>query len=182
MLSQNEIALRPRFKFGINKNSETVLSAFEEAKKDKSPFVISRIDNHVFIRLANERGNFWSPQLHVEINAIEEKSSIVSGLVGPNPTAWTLFMFLHFLVAGLFFAFGIWSYTNIVLSNPFSLQISLTILTVIIWCLLYLVGRIGRTSCNDEIDTLFNFMHSVINNSKNKLQTETHLKLVRKLN
>jgi len=96
MLSPNEIALRPRFKFGINKNNETILSAFEEAKEDKSTFIISRIDNHVFIRLANERGNFWSPQIHIEVNAIEEKSSIVNGLAGPNPTAWTLFIFLHF--------------------------------------------------------------------------------------
>lgn len=182
MPSKNEIALRPRFKFGINKNNETVLSAFEEAKDNKSTFVISRIDNHVFIRPANEKGNFWSPQLHIEINAIEEKSCIINGLVGPNPTAWTLFIFLHFLVAGLFFAFGIWTYTNIILSNSYALQLSLTILTVVIWCLLYLIGRIGRASSNEEIDKLYNFMHSIINNSKNKPQKETHLELVRNMN
>lgn len=176
MPSKDDIALRPRFKFGINKDNEVILEAFEQAKSNQSLFILTRIDNHVFIRFSNEKQNFWSPQLHLNINKIDENSSIVSGLIGPNPTVWTLFMFLHFMVAGLFIAFGIWTYTNIRLSNSYSIQICFMLLTIIMWFLLYFIGRLGKASCGNEIEKLSEFMHGVLNKT-NKPQTETDLEL-----
>lgn len=162
MHSKNDIALRPRFKFDINKNSEVLLSAFEQAKSTQSLFVITRVDNHVFIRKSNEHRHFWSPQLQIEITEIDELSSSVSGLVGPNPTVWTLFMFLHFLIAGLFIAFGIWAYTNITLKTSYIVQISFMLLMVIIWFLLYFLGRIGKDSSDEEINDLYVFMQNTM--------------------
>ncbi|PKQ46931.1 GTP-binding protein [Confluentibacter flavum] len=162
MLSKNDIALRPRFKFEINKDKDTVLNAFVEAKSAQSLFIITRIDDHVFIRKSNVHSTFWSPQLQIEVNKIEEHSSSVSGLVGPNPTVWTLFMFLHFMVAGLFIAFGIWAYTNISLNTSYIIQISFMLLMVIIWFLLYFVGRIGKDSSDEEINDLYVFMQKTI--------------------
>ncbi|WP_100615056.1 GTP-binding protein [Confluentibacter citreus] len=179
MLPENDITLRPRFKFEINKKREAALSAFDQAKSTQSLFVISRIDNHVFIRKSNESRQFWSPQLQIEINEIEEHSSIISGLVGPNPTVWTLFMFLHFMIAGLFIAFGIWTYTNITLHTGYALQVGFMILMVIIWFLLYAIGRVGKASSKQEITDLYDFMQDTI---KNKLQTETNLELTKNLN
>ncbi|WP_100612099.1 GTP-binding protein [Confluentibacter lentus] len=181
MSYKNNIALRPRFKFGINKNKDTILNAFDEAKSTNSFFVITRIDNHIFIRKSNENRQFWSPQLQIEITEIEEHSSIISGLIGPNPTVWTLFMFLHFMVAGLFIAFGIWTYANITLKTSYAIQISFMLLMVIIWFLLYVIGRLGKESSNREISDLYAFMQHTIS-LKNKPQTETNLEFTKNLN
>ncbi|MGE5943072.1 MAG: GTP-binding protein [Flavobacteriales bacterium] len=162
MLTKKDIALRPRFKFEINKNSEVVLSAFDEAKSAQSLFTITRIDDHVFIRKSNESRQFWSPQLQIEITEIDNNSCVISGLVGPNPTVWTLFMFLHFMIAGLFIAFGIWTYTNITLNNSYIIQISLMLIMVIIWIFLYVIGRLGKASSNQEIKDLYTFMQDLI--------------------
>ena len=176
MPSRKELALRPRFKFGISKNYEDILDAFDRAKMNQSDFVISLVDSHVFIKFPKENQNFWSPQLHLEIDKIEENTSMVTGLVGPNPTAWTLFMFLHFMIAGLFIAFGIWTYTNITLGNHYLVQLSFMVLMVIIWFMLYFIGRLGKASSNEEIKKLHYFMHLVID-EKNKPQMETDLEL-----
>lgn len=178
MSSKNDMALRPRFKFEINKNKDTVLSAFDQAKTEESSFIISRIDDHIFIRKSKKDHQFWSPQLQIEITAIKEHASLLSGLIGPNPTAWTLFMFFHFMIAGLFIAFGIWTYTNISLNTDYALQVGLMILMVIIWCILYVVGRIGKASSDHEITDLYTFMQDLL---KNKLQTETNLELTKKI-
>ena len=104
----NDIVLRPRFKFDVQTANEIILVGFEEQKNTQSNFVITRLDDHVFIRFQKKDQHYWSPQLHLEINKKDENSATVHGLFGPNPTIWTMFMFFHFIVAGLFIAFGIW--------------------------------------------------------------------------
>ena len=74
-------------------------------------------------------------------------------------------MFLHFLVAGLFIAFGIWSYTNWTLDNPYGLPVGLMLLMVFTWFALYFAGRLGRDKGKAEMHQLHDFMNDTL--SKN---------------
>jgi uncharacterized membrane protein YraQ (UPF0718 family) len=159
----NDIVLRPRFKFEIPRSNEAILKDFESSKNTQKEFIVSRIDDHVFIKFPKKQQHFWSPQLHLEINKIDEKSSMLHGLFGPNPTVWTLFMFLHFLVAGIFIAFAIWTYTNWSLKQSYAVQASVTLLMVLIWVTLYFAGSIGKASSTKEMRLLNNFMFKVLN-------------------
>lgn len=166
MPTKNDIVLRPRFKIELNEINETILKRFEELKTSQKNFNITRIDNHVFIKYPKKDQHFWSPQLHLEIDEVDANSSLLHGLFGPNPTVWTMFMFLHFMVAGLFIAFGIWAYTNWSLKSDFIVQISLMVLMVIIWFVLYFAGRIGRDSSKKEMMQLHEVMESIIQQKK----------------
>ncbi len=167
MQTKNDIVLRPRFKIELQENNETVLKRFEDLKNTQNDFNITRIDNHVFIKYLKKDQHFWSPQLHLEIDEVDANSSILHGLFGPNPTVWTMFMFLHFMVASLFIAFGIWGYTNWSLKTDFIVQVSLMVLMVIIWFVLYFAGRIGRDSSKKEMMQLHQVMENVIKKSFN---------------
>lgn len=158
----HDIVLRPRFKIIINRHSEMVLNAFQDAKTQQSDFIIIRSEGHIFIRLPKDRVTFWSPQLHLEIYSEDDNSSIIKGLFGPNPAVWTLFMFMHFLVAGLFLAFGIWTYTNWSLEHPFDIQAGLTILMILAWVALYFLGRLGKSASHDDMHALHDFMNRII--------------------
>ena len=158
----NNMVLRPRFKLKLGTNNKTILKDFEALKSIQSEFIITRLDNHVFIKFPTEKQHFWSPQLHLEIDEVNEDSCLLNGLFGPNPTVWTLFMFLHFMVAGLFIAFGIWAYTNWRLKTEYAIQLSLVALMVIIWFVLYFAGRIGKASSKKDMQSLNNFMYQVI--------------------
>jgi|SRR5690554_4635963 len=158
----NDVVLRPRFKFEKNQNYEELLSLFDKAKQEQKNFVVSRIDNHVFLRLPKHKQHFWSPQLHLEIDELETNSSTVKGLFGPNPTVWTMFMFFHFIVAGIFIVFGVWAYSNWTLKTTFSLQISIMILMVIIWLALYFIGQLGKKFGLDEMHKLYGFMKATL--------------------
>ncbi|WP_178989411.1 GTP-binding protein [Winogradskyella schleiferi] len=158
----NEIVLRPRFKFEVPTHNETLLESFEERKSHQTEFIVSRIDDHVFIKFPKKDQHFWSPQLHLEINEEGSDKSIVHGLFGPKPTVWTLFMFLHFIVAGLFFGFGIWAYTNATLNDSYAIQLSLTLFMVVIWFVLYFAGRIGRSKGKPEMYKLHGFMEETL--------------------
>ena len=162
MSTTNTIVLRPSSKIEIQFNNETVLKNFEIAKSSQKEYIVNRIDDHVFIKFPKQKQHFWSPQLHLEINEVDEKSSLLHGLFGPNPTVWTFFMFLHFMVAGLFIAFSIWAYTNWALKSSYALQVSLMLFMVIVWFVLYFAGSIGKASSKNEMLELQEFMNKVL--------------------
>jgi len=163
MSLSNEVVLRPRFKLELNKSHESVLDSFEKVKNSEKDFVISRVDDHVFIKFPKSKQHFWSPQLHLEINKVNENSSLLHGLFGPNPTVWTLFMFLHFLVAVIFIGCGAWAYSNWSLKTSFGLQIGIMILMVICWFALYFAGRFGKYKGKTEMHQLHNFLNKSLN-------------------
>lgn len=163
MQLSNEVVLRPRFKFNVNHDNEELLTLFENTKKTQSEFIVSRVDDHVFIKLPKQKQHFWSPQLHLEINKNEDnQSSTIYGLFGPNPTVWTMFMFFHFVVIGLFIGFGIWAYTNWSLENDYAIQLFITLFMVVIWFALYFAGRIGKATGNPEMHLLHQFMRDTL--------------------
>ena len=103
----DDIALRPRFQIEIAKSKEIVLSKLE--KKEGDIFDSKRVDEHIFIKIKKEDIHFWSPQLHLEIEEQDNKSSKVYGVFGPNPSLWTFLCFsiLGLLSSLLFLAFGL---------------------------------------------------------------------------
>jgi hypothetical protein len=152
----------------IPRHHESILSDFEHAKTTQNKFVITRVDDHVFIKFPRDKQTFWTPQLHLEINKIDDNSSRLHGLFGPNPTVWTLFMFLHFMVALIFIAFAIWTYTNWSLKENYTVQAGVTLLMVLLWITLYFAGSIGKASSTTDMRLLNNFMNGILNIEEEK--------------
>lgn len=162
----NDIVLRPRFSLEMTSSPEILLSSFEEAGNKTDEFVVSRIDDHVFIRIPKKQQHFWSPQLHLEIYQLEKQPTVIKGLFGPSPTVWTLFMFLHFAVATLFIAAGIWMYTNITLNANYIVPLVSMILLFTFWFMLYFAGRLGRKAGKAEMRHLQSFMFNTLSDDK----------------
>jgi len=156
----NEIVLRPRFQLQIPKNKENVLSKFEGLKED--PFLVKRLDDHVFIKFNQKEHHFWSPQLHLEIDEVDDISCKLYGVFGPNPTLWTFFMFVHFIVATLFIIIGIWAYSSASLDKNYHIQVGLMVLLVLIWFVLYFAGRSGKKKGEPQMQQLLDFMQNVL--------------------
>lgn len=156
----NEIVLRPRFQLELPDAKETILEAFENSRE--KPFLVNRIDDHVFIKFNVEQQHFWSPQLHLEINELEDKGSRLYGVFGPNPTLWTFFMFLHFGVATVFIILGIWAYSSASLNRPYGLQLGLMGFMLVLWLVLYAFGRAGRHKGKPQMHKLHDFMMKVL--------------------
>lgn len=159
----DEIVLRPRFKLELKRSSEWALDALESAGKETSQFVITRVDDRVFIKIPKDKQHFWSPQLDLQIwDSEEEEITRLRGLFGPKPAVWTLFMFLHFGVAGLFISFAIWAYTNASLEQPFMTQVVVLFLLAIGWFVLYFAGRLGKSAGRKEMLAQYGFMKKAL--------------------
>ncbi|PVW17131.1 GTP-binding protein [Marixanthomonas spongiae] len=162
MKLSNEIVLRPRFSLQFNRDSRHLKSLFEDAKQRQSDFKISCVDDHIFIKLPQKEQHFWSPQLHLELEETKENSCLVKGFFGPNPTVWTMFIFLHVVVGILFLVNATWLYSNYSLGNYIGVQIGIAVALIIMWILLYFAGTIGKQKGKPDMRALFDFTISIL--------------------
>lgn len=156
----NEIVLRPRFQDQLQHGAEEVLSRI--VRSTKKPFLVKRLDDHIFIRFNEKERHFWSPQLQLEILDEEEGGCKVYGLYGPNPTLWSFFMFMHFGVATLFVILGIWAYSSASLGRPYGVLIGGMATMVVLWVAFYAFGRAGRAKGKPQMHMLYHFYQEAI--------------------
>lgn len=155
------IPLRPRFSKRINKSLPHLIQRFENAKSNKFNHKVSISENHIFIRISKKEQHFWSPQLHLEIRE-QEKVNEICGLFGPNPTVWTMFMFLHFVAGTLFIGTSIWGYTLMETNNSYIIPIIINVILIITWLLFYIAGRIGKSKARPQMNELYSFFNEII--------------------
>lgn len=150
--------LRLRFYKDVTASSEELRQKFETFTAQKSEnFKVKICDNHIWMFVSGNKKQYWSPHLHLELEP-KENHTHIRGLFGPDQTLWTLFMFLHFIVAGIFTVFGAMLYSNLRLKQPYNLDLLVMFLMVVVWFLLYFIARQIRfngTGQMDELEALF---------------------------
>ena len=165
MDANNEIRLRLRFYKDVDDNIENVQQKFENySKNDLTDFAINVHENHIWFYVIGPKKRFWSPQLHLQLEPKTEKETHIRGLFGPDQTLWTFFMFLHFIVAGIFTIFGMIAYSNCTLKQSYIMDAVVMALMVIVWFLLYFIARQIRWKGNSQMNDLENLFLKIIEN------------------
>ncbi|WP_288955975.1 GTP-binding protein [uncultured Polaribacter sp.] len=161
----SEINLRPRFSIDLQENSESLLQRITDYLKSEECVYKHRVvDNHFFIDIPENKSHFWSPQLHFEVVKVDEYSSAIKGLFGPKPQVWTLFMFVHFVVATMFLGFGVMTYVRYRLDESLIFPIAMLVTLPLIWILLYFLGKIGKDTGKNQMKELHDLVIGIINN------------------
>ncbi|TDD94428.1 hypothetical protein [Flavobacterium cellulosilyticum] len=142
MDDKNDIRLRLRFYKDVEENIDTVREKFENYTINGTSDCLLKIKhNHIWMDMPESKKEFWSPHLHLELDSKENNETHISGLFGPEPNLWTFFIFLHFMIAGIFIIFSAFAYSNYVLALPNSTDLIVMLLMVIVWLLLYFIAR-----------------------------------------
>ena len=162
MEPEKSIALRPRFEVESKKSVEQILERAKNLKSElKSDYQIKIIDEHLYFYFSKEKRKYYSPFLHLELEANEDRTT-VKGLFGPEQLLWTLFMFLHFIIAGLFLVFSMMAYTHWSLNQSIVLDVVVMSFMVVFWVLLYFIARINREKGVPQMHELEDLMYKVL--------------------
>ena len=155
----SDIHLRPRFKMDFKESQQNLIAKFESNLKDGDCKYCSKIvDGHIVIDVPVDENHFWSPQLNIEIEKLEDNKTIVKGLFGPKPQVWTLFMFFHFAVAVAFIGFSVMAYVQWSLKTDYSLAMFMVIALPVLWIMMYFFGRWGKSTGHKQMEELHDFM------------------------
>lgn len=160
---EKQIQLRPRFEKIVTKPVNAIKEAAESLKSSKKPnYIINLLDDHIWIYIGNENKKTYSPHLHLELEALVNGNTKVKGLFGPEPALWTMFMFLHFVVAGIFIIFGVFAYSNWSLGQPSGIHITIMLLMIIAWFSLYFTARSNRKKGMPQAHELEKLMEEML--------------------
>ncbi|NVK53232.1 MAG: ABC transporter ATP-binding protein [Flavobacteriaceae bacterium] len=158
----NPIHLRPRFRIELQENHQTVIQKFKEALEHEKRYPSKFVDGHIVIDVPKEKEHFWSPQLNLEVEKIDEQNCLLKGLFGPKPQVWTLFMFVHFAAAIAFMVFATMLYVKWSLDESIVFALIMTIFLPILWVVLYVFGRIGKSTGHAQMDELHKVMERIL--------------------
>ncbi len=160
---ENNIVLRPRFHKDIALTTETILENAKKLKEEvKEDYRIKVSDNHIFLFITLAKRKYYSPHLHIELEEKEDKTTHVKGLFGPDQTVWTFFMFLHFIIAGIFLIFSMIAYSHWRLKQSTTLDFIIMGTMVVFWFALYAQARINRKKCAPQMYKLEDLMNRML--------------------
>lgn len=121
------------------------------------------IDSHIILDIVGEEAHYWSPQLNFRVEEDEQMQnhSVVSGLIGPRPEVWTLFMFVYFSVGILGFFISSYGVSKYILGeySPFILALPIAILFMLT---AYRAGKYGEQLGADQIEELKQIVRAAI--------------------
>ncbi|MDP3352776.1 MAG: GTP-binding protein [Flavobacteriaceae bacterium] len=162
-INSNEIILRPRFKVSVPENHLILIERFKNIKKEINQKYISKVvQNYILLDIPEDNNRFWSPQLELRVEPIDDNNSELKCLFGPKGIVWTFFMFLHFICAGVFFVFFVITYANWSLDKTYLIPLSICLSMILVWITLYIVGRIGKKLAQSQMRELRNYLQQVI--------------------
>jgi hypothetical protein len=142
---EKQIQLRPRFEKIVPKSIGDITENAKKLSNSLKPdYVINNLDEHIWIYIGKENRKVYTPHLHLELEELPSGETKIKGLFGPEPGLWTMFMFLHFAVAGIFTIFGVFAYSNWSLGQPFGIHLVIMLLMIISWFSLYFTARSNR--------------------------------------
>lgn len=160
---ESTITLRPSFSKDVPTSIEKILENANKLKTEvKEDYRIKISDHHIFFFITLAKRKYYSPHLHIELTKNENKTTNVRGLFGPDQTVWTFFMFLHFIIAGIFLIFLMIAYSNWRLKQSTTLDFMIMGLMIIFWFALYFQARLNRKKCQPQMHELNKLMSKIV--------------------
>ncbi len=117
----------------------------------------------IILNIAGDDVHYWSPQLNLRIEADDEneEQTKVSGLIGPRPAVWTLFMFIYFVVGTLGLFISSFAVSKIMMGVSSNL-IAVFPITIVFLLTAYGVGKYGERLAKDQMELLKDFVRQVV--------------------
>ncbi|RAR71583.1 hypothetical protein [Flavobacterium aciduliphilum] len=159
----NTIVLRPRFHKEVPLSIEQILEHATQLKEDvREDYRVKISGHHIFLFIILAKRRYYSPHLHIELFENEDKTTHIKCLFGPDQTVWTFFMFLHFIVAGIFLVFAMFACSDWMLKNPATNDLIVAGLMVVVWFLLYFIAKQIRYNGRHQIMELMRLFLKII--------------------
>ena len=162
ILTLDHIRSRPRFKIYTEISPAEYSENLKKYLAEHSDSFYGNINKEVAtIYVKTLENPYWKPNLSIRTE-LEDEKTVIRGIFGPSSAVWTFFMFMHFLVGGVFLIFMMMAYSHWSLKQPFVIDLAVMGFMVILWFLLYFQARINRKKCAPQMYKLEDLMNRVL--------------------
>jgi hypothetical protein len=153
--------IRPRWSRDLAIEKATIISEFIQ-QLDKVEEVIASVwEHHIILKIPREKQHFWSPQMTVSFEDLENGFTRVRGLCGPKPSVWMMFIFFYFLLGFIGMMVMIMGFSQMSLGLSHGILCLLPAIAFLI-LMVFLTAKMGQRLARDEMELLFDFCRKVI--------------------
>lgn len=91
------ITFRPRFKLEVSYSPEEISNMIDEHLTHRNPKGIRwrKVGDHIVFRTHPDDRHFWTPQMDISMEVLENNRTLLRCLIAPLPTVWTMYVFLY---------------------------------------------------------------------------------------
>lgn len=91
------ITFRPRFKLEVPYSPEEISIMIDAHLTNHNPKRIRwrKVGDHIVFRTHPDDRHFWTPQLDISLEVLENNRTLLRCLIAPLPAVWTMYIFLY---------------------------------------------------------------------------------------
>ncbi len=166
--TDHKLRIRPRFRKEVADAPETVKGKIKSAlDSDHAKCKGTIVDNHMILLIPQNQQHYWSPQLTLELESVNE-GSLIRGLYGPKPGVWTMFVFFYSAIGFLTLMGSIFGLSQMMLKlNPYGLW-SVPIGGFLLIGL-FITSKFGQRLGHDQMHQLKDFLDDALKTNHDNL-------------
>lgn len=156
------IRIRPRFYQTSSMSPEDlVIKIKEELRTSKTNcYAESLLKNFIVLKMKKDEQHFWSPQLSLSIDRLDE-GSFIRGLYTPKPTIWSMFVFFYTGIGVCILFAGLYGLSRVSLNLEAPILWAIPILMALA-LLIYIIAQIGQKLGAQQMFDLHHFIENTI--------------------
>lgn len=124
-------------------------------------YLMKHNGNHIWLEIAVEKQQFWSPLLHLQVENSRNNQTIVRGQFVQNPVLWAVFLSIRMLVAAVFTSCILSLYYNAFTGKAFGTELLLMSAAAAIWLALFLISKWNRKKAARQMEALHRLMQNI---------------------
>jgi hypothetical protein len=166
MTIAKKIHVRPRFTLISELTVEELFDKSKAAVNDKEAEFTGQVRiGYLSIYPKAEDHHYWSPHLSITIEPDEEdhEKTMLSGLYGPSPAVWTMFVFIYGGIAMASLIISIIGFANLSLGEPAEILWTLPLLLLLLVSI-YVTSYFGAQKGHSQIEAIDVWFRKVILN------------------
>lgn len=153
--------IRPRIKVTTSKTPDALFDIISVNLNDNKHKIEGNIlPNFLTIYPPQEEQHYWSPQLTLTIEQLEN-GSLIRGLYGPKPSVWTMFIFFYSFIGFVTLIVSLIGFSFISLDKDATILWAVPML-VLVFLSLYLIAYLGQKFGHRQMIYLHHFMEECL--------------------
>lgn len=154
--------LRPRFQMEIPESMDVFSKRMNLALEDPETPCLGQITyGYGTLRLPPEVQHYWSPQLSLSLEELDEGGTLIRGLYGPRGAVWTMFVFFYAVIGFAIVVLSMMGLSNLSLDKPAGILWLVPVL-ILAFLSIYIVADLGKRKGRDQMIVIHRFLEECI--------------------
>ncbi|HKK76809.1 MAG TPA: hypothetical protein VJ953_17155 [Saprospiraceae bacterium] len=153
--------IRPRWSKDLPVEKAIIMAEFSQQLDTAEGVMASVWEHHIILKIPTQEQHFWSPQMTVSFEDLENGLTRVRGLCGPRSSVWMMFIFFYFLLGFTAMVVMIMGFSQMSLGLSHGILWLIPVIAFLI-LMVFLTAKMGQSLARDEMERLFSFCRNII--------------------